>query len=100
MTPKRYVLLQADADVQPQAWKELATLLEGRFGRLKAIPVAGNDRAMIVRTDNFAAPRIRECEDLHAGTARVRSVLTSGSIGKLKRLAGKSGGRDDAKVPE
>jgi hypothetical protein len=91
LTSKRYVLLEADGEVTPDAWKDFARHLEQRFGKLKAIPVTGNRSALVIKTDNYAAPLIRECADLRAGDRRVKSVLTSGSIGKLKRAASESG---------
>jgi hypothetical protein len=90
LTPKRYVLLEADGDATPEEWKDLARGLEKRFGKIKAIPIAGNGSALVIKTDNDFAPLIRECADLRAGERKVRTVLTSGSIGKLKRLASRS----------
>jgi len=76
--------------VTSDEWEDFARVLEQRFGKVKVIPVRGNRSVLLVKTDNDAAPRIRECEDLRAGGRRVKSILTSGSIGKLKRLAGRS----------
>jgi len=83
--------LEADGEATPDEWKDFARALEQRFGKLKAIPLKGNGKALVVRTNNEAAPLMRECTDLHVGERKVKSVLTSGSIGKLKRLAGRSG---------
>lgn len=100
MTSKRYVLLEADGDVTPQEWRGFAHHLEERFGKLKVIPVEVNNRAFVVKTDNSTAPRIREkSSELRAGDRRVASVLTSGSIGKLKRRAKESAARGFGKVP-
>ena len=91
MTSKRYVLLMTEGEVASDEWKDLARVLEQRFGKVKAIPVKGNGSVLVIKTDNEVAPRIRECQDLRIGGSEVKSVLTSGSIGKLKRLAGRSG---------
>lgn len=88
MNAKRYVLLEADGDVTPDDWEEFFVRLEQKFGKLRQIPVRGNGRVMVVKTNNRVAPTIREeVPYMRAGSRRVRTVLTSGSIGKLKRLA-------------
>jgi len=87
MTSKRYVLLEADGDVSADDWKDLAEHLEAKFGKLKPIAVEGNRRALVVKTDNRVAPLIRVEAGMRVGGRRVRSVLTSGSIGRLKRRA-------------
>lgn len=101
MTSKRYVLLEADREVTPADWKALVRHLEERFGKLKPIPVAGNERALVVKTDNRIAPLIREeAPSMSIGLGKVRSVLTSGSIGKLKSRARDGGARGIGKVPQ
>ena len=91
MIPKRYVLFVADGEPTAADWKEFARILEERHGKLKPIAVEGAPRAMVIRTDNVVAPQLRAEDGLTAGGKRVRSVLTSGSIGKLKRRAHESG---------
>ena len=99
MTSKRYILLEAERDMTPQEWMGFVHTLEQRFGKLKAIPVEGNDRALLVRTDNVNAPRIRgESPRMKIGDKRVVSILTSGSIGKLKRRAKESAERGFGKI--
>ncbi len=101
MTSKRYVLLEAEGEATPQEWKDFARSLEHRFGKLKLIPVEGNDRALVVKTDNSTAPRIREeSPGMRVGDKRVSSVLTSGAIGKLKRRAREDAARGLGKVPQ
>jgi hypothetical protein len=86
---KRYVLLEADGDVTPDDWEEFVVRLEQKFGKLRQIPVRGNGRVLVLKTNNKIAPAIREeIPNMRAGNGKVRSLLTSGSIGKLKRLAG------------
>ena len=83
-----------------EAWEALAAHLRERHGKAKAIPVKGAPRYLVVKTDDASAPRIREeAPELRAGDARVRTLLTSGSIGKLKRRAADGTGRDNGKVP-
>jgi hypothetical protein len=85
---KRYVLLEADGDVTPDDWEEFFVCLEQKFGKLRQIPVGRNGRVTVVKTNNRVAPTIREeVPYMRVGSRRVRTVLTSGSIGKLKRLA-------------
>jgi hypothetical protein len=89
MNAKRYVLLEAEGDVTPDDWEEFIVRLEQKFGKLKRIPVGGNRHLLVVKTNNTIAPAIREeIPNMRAGNGKVRSLLTSGSIGKLKRLAG------------
>ncbi len=100
MTSKRYVLLEADGDVSPEEWTALSRLVEARLGKAKVIQVEGNGRAVVVKTDSEGAARLREEGALLSARGRkVMSVLTSGSIGKLKRLAEESAARDVGKVP-
>jgi hypothetical protein len=89
--PKRYVLLLSEDELTDADRKGLATALEAKYGRVKVIPVEGNPRAVIVKTTNTAAPLLREAGAEPAGGGPpLRTVLTSGSIGKLKSRA--SGG--------
>lgn len=101
MTSKRYVLLEAEGEVTPDEWRGFADALKQRFGKLKVIAVEGSGRAVVVKTDNLIAPRIREVSpEMRVGCRRVASVLTSGSIGKLKRRARESAVRDLGEVPQ
>jgi hypothetical protein len=85
---KRYVLLEADGDVTVHAWKELAGLLAGRFGPLKVFAVNRNDRAFVVMTDVATSKLLRaDCGQVSVQNVQLKCVRTSGSIGKLKRLA-------------
>ena len=43
------------------------------------------DHALIVRTDNVEAPVMRETLEVRVGDITLKSALTSGSIGKLKK---------------
>jgi hypothetical protein len=85
---KRYVLLLAEGDLTESERRQLAEVLAKGYGQSKLIPVQGNPRAVIVKTTNETAPRLR---NLPPGFAiqgkRLTPALTSGAIGKLKRRA-------------
>jgi hypothetical protein len=95
---KRYVLLVSDSDLAG-AEDELGEYLEGRFGRMKLIPLKGDPRSVIVKTTAEVAARLRgrESSIVFRG-GRVRTVLTSGAVGNLKRRA--AGGRSIGQVHE
>lgn len=100
MTSKRYVLLEFDREVTAAGRKALARYLEQKFGELRLIPIDGNERALVVKTDNVNAPLIREVSrELSFGGGGVKCILTSGSIGKLKRRASGRGASAVGKVP-
>jgi hypothetical protein len=89
---KRYVLLVADEELTESEVKDLAALLEGRHGKVKVIALEGDRRGVVVKTTNELAPYLRDSDPpltLHG--KRLKSVLTSGSIGKLKRRRSGSG---------
>ena len=91
MTSKRYVLLEADGEASADDWKTFEQHLRERLGNVKMIPLKGNGRAVVVKTDNEVAPLIRdESPNLRVGERRIVTLLTSGSIGKLKRRASES----------
>ncbi len=97
-TPKRYVLLVADAELTTAEANELSTLLERRYGKVKLIEVEGNRSAIIVKTTNEVAPLLREAgAALKVGRKGLSTVLTSGAVGKLKKRA--SGVAANGKVP-
>ena len=97
---KRYVLLVADGELSVNDRRDLSVMLERKHGKVTVIPVEKNLRAVIVKTTNAVAPLLRETNgELRLGGKRLVTVLTSGSIGKLKSRA--SGGRTtkDGEVP-
>ena len=97
---KRYVLLVAGEDLSESDMKELSSLLEARHGKVKVIPLESNPRAVIVKTTNAVAPLLRaQSGELRLGEKRLSTVLTSGSIGKLKSRASESKMPSDVKVP-
>jgi hypothetical protein len=99
--PKRYVLIQAEGKLSPEELGTLSRMLEQRHGSLGFTLVDGQRTSLIVKTDRAVAEDIRESLSSAAfGGTRVRTVLTSGNIGKLKRRVEGSSAREDAKVPQ
>lgn len=97
---KRYVLLSGDAPLDEEDLAKLVRHVENAHGPVKAIPVKGAPASLIVKTDHRAAAAMREsCAEVKLGPKTVRTVLTSGSIGKLKRRALESV-TSDGQVPE
>lgn len=99
--PKRYVLIQAEGRLSQEGLSTLTRMLEQRHGSLGMTLVDSERTSLIVKTDRAVAEAIRE--SLAAATfdgTRVKTVLTSGNIGKLKRRVQGSSSRDDAKVPQ
>jgi hypothetical protein len=96
---KRYVLLMADKDLTESESKYLGEVLERRHGKLRVIQVQGVPRAVIVKTTQIVAPLLREQSgSLTIGGKRLRTVLTSGAIGNLKRRAKVGESTEDGEV--
>jgi hypothetical protein len=89
----------ADGELSPEEMKDLGEVLQKKYGKVKVIPLKENPHAIVVKTDNETAPELREpgCA-LIIGRRRIVAVLTSGSIGKLKRRA--SGAATNDQVPQ
>ncbi len=78
----------ADSELSDDDLKRLSQVLEQRHGKVTVIAVKANPRAVIVKTTNVVAPVLREASgEMMLGGKRLVTVLTSGSIGKLKRRA-------------
>jgi hypothetical protein len=98
--PKRYVLLVADGELSDGDKRDLSKLLETKHGKVAVIPVEKNPRAVIVKTTDSVAPLLREMSgELQLSGKRLVTVLTSGSIGKLKSRASGSETMKVGKVP-
>lgn len=90
--PKRYVLMLSDTELSCSDMTNLAVVLESRYGKATVIPVDGNPNAVIIKTTGASAVLIRrECGQLRVGGRHLTTVLSSGSIGKLKNRASLSG---------
>lgn len=99
--PKRYVLIEAEGELSPPEFATLTRLLEQRHGKLTVIELESPRTAFIVKTDRPTATALRESlEDVVIGETRVRTKLTSGAIGKLKRSIRGSSARVVGKVSE
>ncbi|MFI5404328.1 MAG: hypothetical protein ACHQYR_01210 [Candidatus Gagatemarchaeaceae archaeon] len=90
----------AEGPLTEEDCKTLGLILGQRHGKVKVIPVASNPRAIIVKTDNSVAPILRESSgQIRLSGMTLVTVLTSGSIGKLKRRASGPGTTGNGKVP-
>jgi len=85
---KRYVLLVADGELSDSDRRDLASELQDKYGKVTVITAETDPRAVIVKTTNSVAPLLRAASgEFHPGGRHLAAVLTSGSIGKLKRRA-------------
>jgi len=74
-------------------------MLEQRHAKLGLTVLDSLRTALIVKTERSVAAQIRESlENASFGGIRVRTVLTSGNIGKLKRRVEGSSASKDAQV--
>ncbi|HXW37757.1 MAG TPA: hypothetical protein VEJ36_07655 [Nitrososphaerales archaeon] len=79
--------MEANRPISAQESKALASFLGAR-GAVKVIPVEGDQRRVIVRTDVLGAEEIRDVVTSYTSSSlHLRTVLTSGNIGKLKKRA-------------
>ncbi len=81
---KRYLLLTSESRIDEDARKELVEMISKRYPQIlkKAVWF---ERALIVRTDNQDVSQVRELLEVGVDGVVLRSKLTSGSIGKLKK---------------
>lgn len=80
---------------------KLERILKQRHGKVTIIPVRGCQGFLIVRTTPDAAADLRESlATLEIEGEKVVSLMTSGCISKLKRLANRRAASVDAKVSE
>lgn len=83
---KRYLLLTSDSAIGEEAKKELTHRMT-KVSPAMAKKAVWLDRAVIVKTDNIDLPMVKDAMEKSAGEVALRSRLTSGSIGKLKKAA-------------
>lgn len=81
---KRYLMLTSESVIDDEARKELTHRI-AKISPSMAKKAVWFDRALIVKTDNVDVPFVREALELGASGVKLKSVLTSGSIGKLKK---------------
>jgi len=78
--------VQADGKLSAEDLSTLTRMLEQRHGGLGFTLVDGSRTSLIVKTDRAVSEGIRESlASAEFGGVRVRTVLTSGNIGKLKK---------------
>jgi hypothetical protein len=81
---KRYLLLASDAPIDEEARRELTHRI-AKISPTMAKKAVWFDKAIIVKTDNVDLPLVKGALEMSAAGVSLRSVLTSGSIGKLKK---------------
>jgi hypothetical protein len=81
---KRYLLLASESAIDEEARKEL-TFRIAKISPIMAKKAVWFDHALIVKTDNVDVPLVKAALELRIGAVSLKSKLTSGSIGKLKK---------------
>lgn len=81
---KRYLLLTSETPIDEEARRELTHRI-AKISPVFAKKAVWFERALIVKTDNVDLPHVREALQVSAGAVTLRSELTSGAIGKLKK---------------
>lgn len=81
---KRYVLFTSEASIDEEAKKEMVHKIS-KISPGMAKKAVWFEHALIVRTDNVDAPIVMEALEMTVGGVSLKSALTSGSIGKLKK---------------
>jgi len=89
MRPKRrYILFEADSELSESEKNGVMGILREKYGKVDVIGLKESPKALIAKTTNDAAPKIRESDSaLMVGGKRLVTVLTSGAIGNLKKRA-------------
>jgi hypothetical protein len=81
---KRYLLLTSETRIDEESRRELTHRIS-KISPAMAKKAVWFDQALIVKTDNVDVHTVREALELSVGGVSLRSKLTSGSIGKLKK---------------
>ena len=91
---KRYILFMFDSKPSSEVREEFTRLLSRRYPALSKTAVVWLDNGFILKADNTSFNEMREeVPQLHLVDFRVRALSSSGSISKLKRLAGGQSGQ-------
>ena len=85
---KRYLLLSGERPVDGEGQKEITGMIFQRYPDLQKKRVVWVNGSVIVRTDNVRLDEMKESLSLRGGGVKLSPRRVSGSIGKLKRLAG------------
>jgi len=85
---KRYLLLTSEEKIDEPTRKGLSEVIAKRHPEVlrKAVWL---ERGLIVRTDNVEVDEVRAALEVGFGEVSLKSALTSGSIGKLKKATPK-----------
>lgn len=86
---KRYLLLSGERPIGGEGQKEITALIFERYPDLERKRVVWVNGSVIVRTDSLRLEEMKESLALRAGGVKLETRRVSGSIGKLKRLAGR-----------
>jgi hypothetical protein len=81
---KRYLLLTSEGVIDEDTRRELTRRI-AKISPTIAKKAVWFDRALIVKTDNVDIPLVKDALELSVGAVVLKSKLTSGSIGKLKK---------------
>jgi hypothetical protein len=81
---KRYLMLTSDAPIDDEARRELTHRI-AKISPIIAKKAVWFEHAVIVKTDNVDIPLVKDALEMSAGAVMLKSKLTSGAIGKLKK---------------
>jgi DNA-binding NarL/FixJ family response regulator len=81
---KRYLMLTSEGVIGEDVKKELTRRI-ARISPAIAKKAVWFEHAVIVRTDNVDIPLVRAALEMSVDGVTLKSALTSGSIGKLKK---------------
>ena len=83
---KRYLMLTSESSIDEEARKELTHRM-AKISPTIAKKSVWFEHAVIVKTDNVDLPMVKSALEVSVGDVKLKSALTSGSIGKLKKAA-------------
>ena len=81
---KRYLLLTSERSIDEETRKELTHRIT-KVSPAMAKKAVWFEHALIVKTDNVDIPLVKGALELSVAGVTLKSKLTSGSIGKLKK---------------
>jgi hypothetical protein len=85
---KRYLMLTSESAIDEEAKRELTHRI-AKISPTIAKKAVWFEHALIVKTDNVDINLVRDALQVSAGGVALKSTLTSGSIGKLKKAVPK-----------
>ena len=87
---KRYILLSCNGEVSDELRERVLRFAKERYTGIGEKAVIPLERAVIIRTDNLQIDRVRaDFRNFDAAGLTLSARSVSGSISKLKRLAGR-----------